>query len=101
MGLTIVLEGENGNEIESIDDNDLLQSIIPDYNDKGSYCLRFVDLYGDTTFNNLQIPELISELEQKLRDTKSNTTKDLIENILRLSHKCQNEVHLYLKFYGD
>lgn len=101
MGLTIVLEGENGNEIESIDDNDLLQSIIPDYNDKSSYCLRFVDLYGDTTFNNLQAPELIRELEQILSDSFDAETQELIGNIVRLAHRCKNEVHLYLKFYGD
>jgi ABC-type iron transport system FetAB ATPase subunit len=101
MGLTIVLEGENGNEIESIDDNDMLQSIIPDYTDKSSYCLRFVDLYGDTIFNNLQAPELIKELEQMLSDSLAFETKELIENIIRLAHRCKNEVHLYLKFYGD
>jgi len=61
MSITIAIEGENGNEIESFDDNDLLQTIIPDYNDFNSYCLRFIDLYGDTTYNNLQVPVLIKE----------------------------------------
>lgn len=101
MGLTIRLEGENGNEIESFEDKDLFQTIIPDYNDKNSYCLRFIDLYGDTTFNNLQAPNLIDELEQKLDDSISIDLKDLILNIIRLANRCRNEVHLYLKFYGD
>ncbi|MBS1537509.1 MAG: hypothetical protein JST20_07160 [Bacteroidetes bacterium] len=101
MSLTITLEGENGNEIESFDDKGLLQTIIPDYNDKSSFCLRFVDLYGDTTFNTLQVPELIEELEQKLTELLPIETKELVENIIRLAHRCKDEVHLYLKIYGD
>ncbi|MFZ1790892.1 MAG: hypothetical protein WAT92_21385 [Saprospiraceae bacterium] len=101
MSLKITLEGENGNEIESFDDNDLLQTIIPDYNDLSSYCLRFIDLYGDTTFNNLQAPVFIKELEKKLTDSLPIESKELIENIIRLANRCNNEVHLYLKFYGD
>lgn len=101
MSITITLEGENGNEIESFDDNDLLQTIIPNYNDLSSYCLRFIDLYGDNTFNNLQLPELVRELEQKLRVSLSFEKTELVENIIRLAHRCKNDVHLYLKFYGD
>jgi len=101
MGLTIKLEGEKGNVYETIPENEFLSEILPDYNDKNSYCLRFVDLYGDTTFNNLQMPELIKELEVIIKTVDSNEIRDLINQILRLSKRCNDEVHLYLKFYGD
>ena len=101
MGLTINLEGEKGNVYETIHDNEILSEILPDYNDKSSYCLRFVDLYGDTTFNNLQMNELIHELEAIRETADSNEKRELIEQLLRLSSKCKEQVHLYLKFYGD
>jgi ABC-type iron transport system FetAB ATPase subunit len=101
MALTIILEGETGNEYESIDDKDLISTFLPDYNDKTSYCLRFIDLYGDTTFTNLQMPELINELKRlkPLADTKEKI--NLIDTILKMAERCKAESHLYLKFYGD
>lgn len=101
MGLTINLEGENGNVYETIQDSDILSELLPDHNDKGSYCLRFIDLYGDTTFNNLQMPELICELENIITNVDSDEKRDLVNQILKLSKRCKDEVHLYIKVYGD
>ena len=101
MGLTIMLEGETGDEYESIDDFGLLETLLADYNNKSSYCLRFVDLYGDTIFNTLQMPDLINELEGLLDKADSDEKKKLIANIIRISKRCKDEVHLYIKFYGD
>jgi hypothetical protein len=38
---------------------------------EGSVCLRFVDPFGDTTFNQAQLPELLSEFERSA-DSQSN-----------------------------
>jgi hypothetical protein len=101
MGLTINLEGEKGNVYETISDNDILSELLPNHDDKSSYCLRFIDLYGDTTFNSLQMPELIRELENILKNEDSDEKHDIVNQIIRLSNRCKEEVHLYLKFYGD
>ncbi len=101
MGLTIILEDEDGNECGLIEDNAIIRRILPDSYDKSSYCLRFIDLYGDTTFNNLQMTEFILELEMLMTKHTEKETTEFITKLMKLARKCQAENHMYLKFYGD
>ena len=61
-------------------------------------CLRFVDPYGNTVFNQLQIPDLIRELQQLSRGAGASETLD---RMIELAQKSNGEVHTYLKFIGD
>ena len=101
MGITIILEDEKGDALETLLDNAVVSKILPDMNNKNSYCLRFVDLYGDTTFNNLQMTELIIELGIILKNADTKEKVEIVNDLLRLAKKCKEESHLYLKFYGD
>jgi hypothetical protein len=53
----------------------------------GTCCLRFIDEYGDTTFNQWQIPVLIQELESILQNSKVVTLKILLRTSLSLSER--------------
>jgi len=101
MSFTINLETEDGKIINSIDDNDLLKKYIPEINNKEFYCLKYLDVYGDTVFNKLQMDDLNIELKRIQEKNKSDEIGLLIEKLFELIEKCKNEVHLYLKFYGD
>lgn len=101
MGVNIVYQNENEKELEKVIDHNIIGKIIPDFNDSSSYCLRYIDLYGDTTFNRLQIDQLKKEFESKLNETQDDKIKSFIKRILVLIDKCKKNIHTYIKFVGD
>jgi len=64
-------------------------------------CLRFIDEYGDTTFNQYQLPVLVDELESIRTKSKDAEASESLESIIAFVRKCQNHVHTYVKFVGD
>ena len=70
---------------------------------KESCCLQFIDPYGDTTFNQLQIPVLISELRSLLGSESCQRHEKLreFEGVVSFIEKARGQVHTYIKFYGD
>ncbi|MBT9596298.1 MAG: hypothetical protein IV094_09970 [Vitreoscilla sp.] len=68
---------------------------------QGSVCLRFVDPWGDTVFNQAQLPVLLSELEQSVA---SQTDPEIKAHLLKVCHlvaKAKDRTHMYVKFIGD
>ncbi len=103
MGIDATLVTEAGETLQEVfDPDDLFQQLLP-HNDEPtvSACLRFIDPYGDTTFNQLQIPVLINELESAVRSTRSAESKKQGEKVLELAKKATSEPHYYVKFIGD
>ncbi len=68
---------------------------------EGTYCLRFIDEYGNTTFNQSQIPVLIGELESLLPKSKTPGAGASLESLLTFARKAKGRVHTYIKFNGD
>jgi hypothetical protein len=102
MGLDARIENENGDCLQELSDpKELVSVLLPKYDDISSACLRFIDLYGDTTFNALQMPMVISELTATIDKTSNQEAKEHGKKLLDLAKKVSEEVHLYLKFYGD
>lgn len=67
MGLGICVEDEIGNMIgdEVGDPRNILHRLLPDHDDSSFICLRFIDWYGDTLFNTLQLPLVRSEFADR------------------------------------
>ena len=65
-----------------------------------SACLRFIDPYGDTTFNLSQIEVLERELEslQLGDDAELAQQRDAL---LAFIQRMPDRLHRYLKFIGD
>lgn len=101
MLFTISLETEDNEIVEKIIDKGLLQSYIPSVTNKDFYCLKYLDPYGDTVFNRLQMEDLICELSIINKQSDSEKFSTLINSIIKLAEKCKSDVHLYLKFCGD
>jgi hypothetical protein len=102
MGLTITLETENGSIISQVGDpKNILFEILPAFDDVSYYCLRFIDFYGDTTFNRLQMDAFLSEWERVKKLAKTSEELHLLAEVETLAQKCKSEPHFYLKFYGD
>jgi hypothetical protein len=101
MGISIQLEDEGGNiEGESLEDTFLFRT-IPLATDSSYACLRFIDPYGNTIFNRLQMPVLIDELDRIARAAETREDKLFLKELLKLAKRCRDEVHLYLRFIGD
>ena len=56
-----------------------------------SVCLRFVDPYGDTTFNQLQIDLLLDELKELGAEPE----------LIAFVEQARGQMHTYVKFIGD
>jgi len=101
MGIDVRLETEAGDGIETLlDFDDSLQKVLLECDPTESVTLRFIDPYGNTTFNRLQMPFLIAEIESARERLGDEVAANFADEVLRLAMRCQDEVDTYLRFYG-
>jgi hypothetical protein len=102
MGIDLRVESESGEvQDEVLDDANLTEKLLPDRDDLTSPCLRFVDPFGDTLFNQLQIPFVVKELEKKLRTPTKAEVKAHCEAILKALKAASGEDRTYVRFSGE
>jgi hypothetical protein len=65
-----------------------------------STCVRFIDPYGDTVFNQLQLPVLIAELEQMVEGSASAELRRRLSSVVSFLVSSKG-VHQYVRFMGD
>lgn len=64
-------------------------------------CLRFIDAYGDTVFNQAQLPVLNAEIKTELNFQNSQKDREHLERIIKLIEVAIGKVHTYIIFLGD
>jgi hypothetical protein len=116
MGIDLRIETERGECVAELADphnyiNWLLSLAIVD----STFCLQFIDPYGDTVFNGLQLPVLQSEFSSlRSQLTEMNLAKadylkravewpnlqHHLEEVLRLLSDMKIP-HYYVRFVGD
>lgn len=102
MGIDARIETESGELIEELlDIENLLERLLSDYNDETSICLRFVDPYGDTIFNQGQLPVFIQELSLAIEGAADSSAKVHGRKQICLAEKANGQAHTFLKFVGD
>jgi hypothetical protein len=103
MSIDARWEDENGKEIEVVmsPPRSRFETLIPEANVEWFPCLRYIDLYGDTTFNQLQIPQLLADLKQAILEAESPETRAHMQSLIDLVQRAMGVVHTYIKFYGD
>ena len=102
MGIVVILEGEQGEEVEKIEDTkNILHRLLPSIDDPSYFCIRFIDWYGNTVYNGLQMEIFIEEWQRIEKLAKLDEEKEILSRIADLAVLCQTNVHHYLKFYGD
>jgi hypothetical protein len=82
------------------DPHNILHEILPHLDDESYQCLRFIDWYGDTVFNHLQMDQLIEELA-RVAEQSPPDARSLLDQVRRLAVRCKRGTHLYLWFVGD
>ena len=99
MVIDVRLETENAEPIgEAIyDQSGRLASALADA--KGSQ-IEFIDPYGNTVFNQLQLPVLVKELEGVLSKVAAPSCEHL-SAVIELLRRGLEEPHVYARFIGD
>ncbi len=102
MGLNVILETEKGERLsEAHDPRKLLNKILPDATDRSYEVIRFIDRYGHTLFNGVQIPYLLEDLKKLVALTQDNDTLLMLQRVRELAMRCEKEPHLYIRVLGD
>jgi hypothetical protein len=102
MGIDARWENEQGTARETLDDpHNLVARFLPDHTDVGFAYLRFVDPYGDTVFNQLQLPQLLEELRSLAERPFDAAIHSHLGALVALVQKASGEVHSYIRFQGD
>lgn len=94
-----VIVDERGNVISA--PIDFLESVLPGLNDTRYGFLRYINPYGDTFFNCLQIPMVQKELRLWRDSLAAKEERAIVEQIISLCAGSTKEPHCYLKFIGD
>lgn len=71
---------------------------LPEYKKKFPW-LSTIDEYGNTTFNYLQLPYVVTELEELKKQIKSEEVYGQIDLFREFAEGISN--HQYVKFMGD
>jgi hypothetical protein len=64
-------------------------------------CLRFVDPYADTVFNQDQIPVLIADLEAYVCELADENDRAMVLDVIGYVRKACDRVHISVCFIGD
>lgn len=101
MGVDLVWQDENGKVLEEIADPKMCLATLAFTLDlAGTICLRFIDPYGHTAFNQRQIPILIKELEAISSKVTDYDTQIHLLRVLELAERSKSEARTILKFIG-
>jgi hypothetical protein len=102
MGINLNWINEDGKELGSIlDPQNIFSQLIWLNKNNSTICLKVIDPYGDTVFNQLQIPIIMSELEILLTRCRTEEERSKIREMLSLITRSKGETHTYIKFVGD
>ena len=76
---------------------------LPERAPASSSCLRFIDPYGDTTFNPAQVAALAEELASVSAggDDDNDEIFRQAQSLLAFVKGFEDRLHCYLKFIGD
>jgi hypothetical protein len=102
MGVDIRLVDANGKVMEETPDmENVLSRLLPAWDDASFHCLRYVDPWGETVFNHLQMDELVTELRRIRTQSTTEEQRAFVDGIEDMAMKCREGRQLYLKFLGD
>ena len=101
MGIDAIRQTEDGIAIQEVfDPSSLFQILIP-FDDETSVCLRFIDPYGETIFNQIQIPILLKELQIAISNCRDERARKHGAKVMRLIQDSGRGPHVYIRFVGD
>jgi hypothetical protein len=102
MGIVLIWEEDCGTELARLNDpQSLMQKWLPPESALEFAYLRFIDPYGDTIFNMLQLPMLLQELKACCSNALEAKVADHLNKAIALVAGAQGFIHTYVRFIGD
>src|SRR5687767_14971403 len=102
MTLPVIWHDEFGVELGRLYDPGFALELLPAADESvTTACLRFIDPYGDTVFNQAQLGELILELESRRSRITDLPLRRRLDQLLEFLRPCAGQVHTYIKIVGD
>ena len=103
MGLTVFLANELGaKQADAVaDPENVLHRLLPSFEDDSYDLLRYIDRYGSTVFNQLQMEQFLYEWQRIKSSVRTLEQRRVVEEVEELARRCNEGLHLYLKFAGD
>jgi hypothetical protein len=102
--MIVYLQDENGN-LETKVSMPMVRgflSLLEQAETDHSYQLvQFIDPYGDTVFNRIQMDAFLEDWEKLFEAATAPELREYLLAVKALAERCRDEVHLYLKFIGD
>ena len=102
MPFRICLQDETGETIESVTDvHGILDGLMP-FDERDTFpTIGYIDPYGDTTFNRIQMEPFLAEWRSLHARCADSAVAEMLKKVEHLATQCLNEPHWYLKFEGD
>ena len=97
--IEVMLQDEDGKALS--EEVCVETNLVSQVNDARFTCLRFVDPYGDTVFNRLQMTALLEDLRALRQNPDNSQHEGVLGEIETLVRRGQATVHTYIKFIGD
>jgi hypothetical protein len=102
MGITTVLQGEDGAQLGAVEDpTNVLHRILPAHDDESYHYINQIDWYGDTVFNYLQAQRFLAEWCTLESQATAEEARRVFDGIRSLAERMASERLTYLKFIGD
>jgi hypothetical protein len=104
VGVDVRLETENGEVVDEVGDpRNVFVHMLPgsasDYT-----LLRYIDPYGHTVFNRMQMPDFLADLQSLRSSSESSEQTEIIDRIQQLAERSRDDPHYagyLLRFSGD
>ena len=101
MGIDVYWKDERGEVLGTVEDSGALSNLSNLlHRQSGGACLRFVDPAGDTCFNQLQLPALVTEMRGLLLVISEARNREHLHAVLGLVEGAVRP-HTYIWFVGD
>lgn len=101
MPLKVVLQTADGKRLaEAVPPAAALNRLLP-IGDASFPLLRFVDPYGDTIFNGVQMQGVLPELNRLSQRVIDNQESEFLLIVNGMAERCKKEPHTFLRFIGD
>ena len=102
MPIKVVLQGIDRTRRfdQAIPFNTVLELLLP-LGDTSFPMLGFIDPYGDTFFNGVQMRLFIPEWDRLMGNVTDQEDLQFLQKVREMAERCKAEPHIFLRFVGD
>jgi hypothetical protein len=101
MPISVALQNIHGKKFKEVVPTTVVLNRLLPFENPRFPLLCYVDPYGNTIFNGLQMRPLLEELDRLADECESDEEKEVLTQIRGLAVECRDHTHLYIRFIGD